>query len=207
MSLVEGEASGEHGGMGQSLRRGVRALVRYALAVLPVDLARYALYLYAGIDLAHLAPLRSGIHQWCAYLVFNLIWLFTCLPLAVALGIFSELAGREVMLGGSRASQTWKTAWELGWVNRREVLAAWLPTLVADLAVAVVFLGMSFGGAYLLFICLMSRDIGTGSAAWDLISTACFILLFLLAKVVHSAAQTSSPPCGPSPTSTSPGLC
>jgi hypothetical protein len=185
--LVEGEASGEPGEMGQSLRRGARAFARYALAVLPVDLARYALYLVPGLTWLIWRHFDPGFHKWCAYLVFNLIWLFTCLPLAVALGIFSELAGRQVMLGGSRAPQAWKAAWELGWGNRREVLAAWLPTLVADLAVAVVFLGMSFAGAYLLF--LLRPDAGTGMA-WDLISTACFILMLFFAKVVHSAAQT-----------------
>lgn len=188
IGLVEGEASGELQGMGGALRRGSRALARYALTVLPVDMARYALYLVPGLAWLIWRHFDPGFHKWCAYLLLNLIWLFTCLPLAVALGVFSELAGREVMIVRSRAPRAWRAARELGWGNRRDVLAAWLPTLVADLAVAAVFLGVSLAGAYLLFA--LRPDTMAGSTAWNLISTACFVLLFIIAKVAHSAAQT-----------------
>ncbi len=186
--LAEGEASGERRGIGESLRRGSRDLARYALTVLPLDLARYALYLMPGLTWLIWRHFDPDFHAWCAYLTFNLAWIFTCLPLAVALGVFSELAGRKVVLGASRPPQAWKTARELGWGNRRDVFAAWLPTLAADLAVAAVFLAISFTGAYLLFI--LKPHVGAGSMAWDLVSAACFIVLFIIAKIVHSAAQT-----------------
>ncbi len=118
IALADGEAAGTGEGMAEALRRGWKALAVYAATVLPVDLARYLLLLLPGFAWLAWRGFDPDFDHWCAYTLIILAWLFTCVPLAVALGVFSELAGREVMLGASRPPAAWRSARELGWGNR-----------------------------------------------------------------------------------------
>lgn len=186
--LADGEAGETAPVIPAALRRGWKALARYAAAVLPVDLARYLLWLLPGLLWLILRAVDPGGDQWCTYSIFTLAWLFTCVPLAVALGVFSELAGREVVLGASGPPAAWLSAWTLGRDNRREVFEAWLPTLAADLVVAVIIGVVSFAGAYLLFV--TRTGLGLEGVVWDLISTASFVLTFTAVKAAHAVAQT-----------------
>jgi hypothetical protein len=188
IALADGEAAGTGEGMAEAVRRGWRALAIYAATVLPVDLVRYLLLLLPGFAWLAWRGFDPDFDHWCAYTLIILAWLFICVPMAVALGVFSELAGREVMLGASRPPAAWRSARELGWANRRAVLEAWLPTLAADLAVAAVICALSFGGAWLLFVTRTGLDL-TG-AVWDVISATVFMLLFVAVKTAHAFAQT-----------------
>lgn len=188
IELAEGERVEEGVGLGGSLGRGWRHLPRYALAVFPADLVRYALLLLPGFMWMIWRRFDPEFDWWCAYTVINLAWVATCLPLAVGVGVFSELAGREVVLAASRPPGAWRDAWLLVWKNRQAVLAAWIPTLVADAAVAVFFLAVSFPTAYVVY--LIGHGEGVEGAARGLVSAALFALAFLAAKTAHAVAQT-----------------
>ncbi len=187
-ALVSGEVEGAGGGAAGALRRGTGALSRYAAAVLPVDLARYLLLLLPGFVWLAWRGFDPRLDHWCAYTLVIMAWLFTCVPLAIALGVFSELAGREVVLGSSRPPAAWHSARGLGWRNRRAVLEAWLPTMAADLLIGAVMAALSFGGAYLLFV--IRSGWGLRGAAWSAVSAAAFAALFGAAKTAHAASQT-----------------
>lgn len=188
IELAEGERAKEGKSLGVSLGRGWRHLPRYAATVFPVDLARYALLLLPGFMWMAWRRFDPELDWWCAYTVINLAWVVTCLPLAMALGVFSELAGREVVLTASRPPGAWQDAWLLALRNRQAVFAAWIPTIVADAAMAVFFLAVSFPTAYVVY--LIGHGEGVGGAARELVAAALFFLAFLTAKTAHAVAQT-----------------
>lgn len=186
--LAEEDAAETVPGMASALRRGLAALARFAVTLVPIDLARYFLWLLPGLLWLVLRAVDPEGGQWCTYSIFTLVWLFTCVPLAVALGVFSELAGRGVVLGASGAVEAWRCAWRLGLDNRRAVFEAWLPTLAADIVVAVLIAVVSFTGAYLLFVTRTGLDLE--GVAWDLVSSASFVLMFMAVKAAHAVSQT-----------------
>lgn len=188
IELADGERARENKRLGWSLRRGWRHLPRFALTVFPVELARYVLLLLPGFMWMAWRRFDPDFDRWCAYIIYNLAWLATCMPLAVGLGVFSELAGREVVLGASRPPEAWREAWSLGWRNRQAVLAAWVPTFIADVVTAAFFLAISFPVAYAVF--LIGHGDGVAGVARDLASALLYALAFVAAKTVHVVAQS-----------------
>lgn len=188
IELAEGERTRFKMGLGGALGRGWRLLPRYAATIFPVDIARYVLLLLPGFIWMAWRHFDAGFDLWCAYTILNLVWLAACFPLAVGLGVFSEMAGREVVLEASRPPDAWREAWSLGWRNRRAVLEAWIPTFVADLALAVFFFAVSFSAAYIAF--LAGNGHGVAGVARSLLKAGLFAAAFIAAKTAHSVVQT-----------------
>ncbi len=177
--LTAGAFGAEEGGALEGLRRGFVEFLRYAAAMVPLDLMRYFLLVMPFFVWLIWSRLDPDLNGWCAYL----LTVFSCTTLSsllyVVTGVFTELAGRALALGGESVPGAWASAWRCMRRFSREVVSAWLPTLLADMAAAASILAAGFTVSYLSMII-------SGGAGWP----GLFLISLMAVKFVQALVRS-----------------